>query len=55
MPNSAVQGYQVAVFLRGNFPTSPLQQHYQIKGSCIDQPNAMLQPGDLNYCDNEYD
>ena len=56
MPNTAVQGYQAAVFLKGNFPTSPLQQqHYQIKGSYIDQPNAMLQSGDINYCNDEYD
>ena len=55
MTNTTVQGYQAVVFSRGNFPTSPLQQLYQIKGSCIDQPNAVLQPGDINYCDNEYD
>ena len=54
MPNTAVQGCQAAVFLRGNFPTSPLQQHYQIKGFRIDQPNAVLQLGNINYCDNEY-
>ena len=23
-------------------------------GFCMDQPNAMLQPGDINYYDNEY-
>ena len=55
MPNTAKQGYQAAVFPRGNFPTSPLEQLYQIKGSSIDQPNAILQPGDISYCDNEYD
>ena len=55
MPNTFVQDCQAVDFLRDNFPTSPLQQHYQIKGFCTDQPNAMLQPGDITYCDNEYD
>ena len=55
MPNTAMQGYQEMVFPRGNFPTSPLQQLYQIKGSSIEQPNAILQPGDISYCNNEYD
>ena len=38
--------YQALDFLRDSFPTSPLQQHYQIKGFCIDKPYAMLQPGE---------
>ena len=50
-----MQGYQAMDFLRDNFPTSPLQQQYQTKGFCMDQPNAMLQPGDISYYDNEYD
>ena len=47
IPNTAEQDYQAVDFLSDNFPTSPLQQHYQIKGFCVDQPNAILQPGDI--------
>ena len=55
MPNTVVQGYQAVHFLRDNLPTSPLQQHYHIKGFCPDWPNATLNPGDITFCDYEYD
>ena len=55
MLNTIVQDYQAVDFLMDNFPTSPLQEHYQIKGFFTDLPYATLQSGDITYCDYKYD